>query len=517
MKLVDVLLAQGTIVPFLCLLVGSWVVYHLLRIIYNLSPFHPLSSVPGPILSRATHLPEFYYELIKFGRYTKRIEQMHREYGPIVRINPDEVHCCDVNFIDEIYTLGGRKRNKTQRNANSTLLSESAFGTAEHDLHRRRRTSVIKFFSRGIITKLESDIHDLAHLLCDKLLSSVSEPVDLVIAYSCFSSDAIASYSFGDAFGFLERDGWFSDFHTAELEILRPIHVLRFFPFLGTLARSGHYFLNYLPKDIALMVRTLNIDMPNMMRKSKEELDSGAFRDRPTVFSSILSDPKRSIDVDPSAEAATLLGAGTETTAWTLTVTTYHLLSKPEFLAKLREELSQVVEDPRHLPTWTVLEGLPYLQAVVREGLRLSYGVPGRLSRVPIDEHLVYHGSWKGKPVAYVIPRGYGIGMSSGIMHHDENLFPHSYSFIPERWLDEQTRKQLDRGFIPFSRGSRACLGMNLAMCEFYVAISALALRVLPYMQLFETTTRDIEYDYDMLIPLPVTTSKGVRVTISPQ
>lgn len=32
--------------------------------------------------------------------------------GPIVRINPDEVHCADSNFIEEIYAVGNRKRNK---------------------------------------------------------------------------------------------------------------------------------------------------------------------------------------------------------------------------------------------------------------------------------------------------------------------------------------------------------------------------------------------------------------------
>lgn len=90
-----------------------------------------------------------------------------------------------------------------------------------------------------MITKLESHIHDLVHILCDKLLSSVHEPVDLVVAYSCFSSDAISAYCFGETFGFMEREGWFSDFHTAELEILRPVYVFRFFPFFRQFARYG--------------------------------------------------------------------------------------------------------------------------------------------------------------------------------------------------------------------------------------------------------------------------------------
>lgn len=60
---------------------GTWVLYQLLVMLYNLSPFHPLSQIPGPMLARASYLPEFYYDFIKYGKYTKRIQQMHDDYG----------------------------------------------------------------------------------------------------------------------------------------------------------------------------------------------------------------------------------------------------------------------------------------------------------------------------------------------------------------------------------------------------------------------------------------------------
>lgn len=162
---------------------------------------------------------------------------------------------------------------------------------------------------------------------------------------------------------------------------------------------------------------------------------------------------------------------------------TYHLLSKPHLLKKLTEELQGTVNDAQKLPSWTTLEKLPYLNAVIQvrtaswssqtisffadtslqEGLRLSYGVSGRTARVPIDEDLHYRGEWQKKPVEHMIPRGYAIGMSTSIAHHDETLFPDSHEFRPERWLDldAQSRRELDRGMIAFSKGSRACLGMK--------------------------------------------------------
>jgi cytochrome P450 len=106
---------------------------------------------------------------------------------------------------------------------------------------------------------------------------------------------------------------------------------------------------------------------------------------------------------------------------------------------------------------------LPYLGAVVQEGLRLSHGVSSRTARIATGEDLVYRGEFQKKPVELVLPRGFTIGMSSAITHHDEAVFPDSHSFLPERWLggDAVLRRGFDRTFLSFSKGSRMCLGMK--------------------------------------------------------
>lgn len=102
--------------------------YCLLYVTYNIF-FHPLAHIPGPRLAAATYLPEFFYDVLGSGLYTKQIQRMHHKYGmfidandclavadefqgPIVRINPHEVHCADRHFIEEIYAVGNRKRDK---------------------------------------------------------------------------------------------------------------------------------------------------------------------------------------------------------------------------------------------------------------------------------------------------------------------------------------------------------------------------------------------------------------------
>ena len=120
-------------------LAGLYLVYYVLRAIYNISPLHPLSRIPGPKLAGATYWPEFYYDVVKNGCYTKEIAKMHVKYGnlcqfcfrkrgcltkvtgPIVRINPYEVHCNDISFADEIYAVGGRKRDKPVHQINGSV------------------------------------------------------------------------------------------------------------------------------------------------------------------------------------------------------------------------------------------------------------------------------------------------------------------------------------------------------------------------------------------------------------
>lgn len=317
-----------------------------------------------------------------------------------------------------------------------------------------------------MIARLESEIHGLVHRLCDKLLaqSGKKEPIDITMAYSCFTSDVIFGYSFGEEQGFLRREGWYPNYRQATLAILKPVFLLRFFPLLNKLQDYAVYFIDYLPEDTALLIRSLKITIPGLVAKTKADLDANIHHDRPTVFVTLLESElntdEKSVD-RLTEEAGTTVAAGTETTAWALTVITCHLLDKPMLLSRLRTELEQAVADPTKLPTWNVLEKLPYLSAVIQEGLRLSYGVSGRSAREPTKENLIYRGEFNKKPVECVLPKGYAVGMSSAITHHDENVFPDSHAFIPERWLDEnnQRRKDLERGMLAFSKGSRACLG----------------------------------------------------------
>lgn len=151
-------------------------------------------------------------------------------------------------------------------------------------------------------------------------------------------------------------------------------------------------------------------------------------------------------------EVATVTGAGYETTANALRLILYHVYANDEILQRLRKEIASIpTKSPEPIPL-KELEQLPYLTAVLTEGLRLSPGIGTRAARIT-DKDLFY-GDWR-------IPAGTPVGMTTLLMHTDEKLYPDPMRFNPDRWMDPAARRTTDVKFAPFSRGTRICLGMQ--------------------------------------------------------
>ena len=230
-----------------------------------------------------------------------------------------------------------------------------------------------------------------------------------------------------------------------------------------------------------------------------------------TVFHSLRDDSELpAIEKSPprlAAEATSLVGAGTLTTAHMLAITSYHVLVNPSILSRLLGELKGAMPDPLRCTGWQTLEQLPYLSAVVNEGLRLSYGVLHRLSRVHPDRALQFS-NW-------TIPPGTPIGTTPYFFHQDTIMFPNPNEFDPDRWLSasQTERESMLKYLSNFGRGTRQCVGMNLAYAELYLTLACIFRRLGARMKLFDTDRlRDVDPTLDYFIPAPSLESKGVRV-----
>ena len=153
--------------------------------------------------------------------------------------------------------------------------------------------------------------------------------------------------------------------------------------------------------------------------------------------------------------AQVIIGAPILTTGWALTVASFYIINTPEIFRKLRAELVPAMPEPTTSVDWQKLEQLPYLSGCVKEGIRLAYGVASRSPR--LSPKALNYKNW-------VIPPRTPVSMTIVDMKHDEEIYPDSHSFTPERWLDKPKTKNganLERYFVGFGKGSRSCIGIK--------------------------------------------------------
>ena len=159
-------LVQGITFQHLSTIIGTYLFYRLGLVIYRLT-LHPLARIPGYKLAVATRLYEFHYDSTMHGRYWTKIQEMHNKLGPIVRINPNEVHINDPEFYHKLYNFDPAWSKSPAMVALS--MHRNIEMTLESGLHKKRRAPFEEFFSRKEITAVEERIRKFSDKLCDAI------------------------------------------------------------------------------------------------------------------------------------------------------------------------------------------------------------------------------------------------------------------------------------------------------------------------------------------------------------
>ncbi|KAG9400682.1 hypothetical protein AC1031_010125 [Aphanomyces cochlioides] len=180
------------------------------------------------------------------------------------------------------------------------------------------------------------------------------------------------------------------------------------------------------------------------------------------------------------AHTMTFLLAGHETTSSTLSWVVVEACRRPQMVAKIREECQEVLKKYGPMATWESTQEMPYTTAVIQESLRLNtvvYGIPRRDASED-DEVPMSDGS------SIFIPKGTSISMIAAAIHRNPLYWTKPDEFIPERFLPgtpEWIADEVLRGgsshnfyFLPFSMGSKNCIGQRFAMAEIRVILAML-------------------------------------------
>ncbi|KAI1311466.1 trichodiene oxygenase [Xylaria venustula] len=165
---------------------GTVFLYLLSLVVHRLF-WHPLARFPGPKLAAVKRYVEAHYDLVCNGQYTFKISEMHKKYGPIIRISPHELHISDASFFEKLFSRDSHWDKYT--------WSYDAFGAdlsticaPDHYVHRRRRAPLSTFLSK------------LCHRLDDfteSNRSTDSARLKLGTAISAFTRDVATEYLFG--------------------------------------------------------------------------------------------------------------------------------------------------------------------------------------------------------------------------------------------------------------------------------------------------------------------------------
>ena len=190
--------------------------------------------------------------------------------------------------------------------------------------------------------------------------------------------------------------------------------------------------------------------------------------------------------------------------AYVLKSVSYYIAANPSVRQKLLQELKRVMPQRNDHPKLQELEKLPYLTAIIQEGLRISHPVTHRASREFPDRTLTYRG--------LSIPPRTVVQMTTLLLHENEGTFPDSRAFKPERWLGE-AQQQLNRYLVPFGRGTRSCLGINLAWAELYLTL-ANVFRRFDFDVSQVDRERDVDVAKDVIMGVPSRDSKGIIVKV---
>lgn len=372
------------------LLAVTFLVWFGIKSIYRLH-WHPLCHIPGPKCAAISHLYEFYYDVVKGGTYLFEVQKMHRKYGepspcfkpeiisqanvgrfmtgPIVRINPREVHIADPDFYDDIYSSAARTRWKDPKQVPMIGAPFSMGATWHHDHHKFRRGLIKNHFSRQSIDSISPRIRQKVEKFCDRLeeASKNARPVNMSDAFAALTSDIISGYAFDIELEFLSDPQFKNDVYRSALELDMLCHVLKFFPFILKPVR-------WLPSQLTIFLGLENkslrslqdiIDKQIISKSSQTDLcEKNKNHTTENIFTSLCNPrvPAEERTLERLRdESLVLLIAGAEATARALAVFAYYAATGSICLDRLRKELREVLPDSKSHASWSQLEHLPYL------------------------------------------------------------------------------------------------------------------------------------------------------------
>ncbi|KZT71867.1 cytochrome P450 [Daedalea quercina L-15889] len=465
-----------------------------------------INSYPGPFLAKISDA--WLGWVAAQGHRSEVVHEMHKKYGKFVRIAPNHVSIADPDALQIVYAHGNGTLKSNFYDA-FVSIQRGLFNTRSRPEHARKRKIVSHIFSQKSVLEFEpytrmhvrKFINQWDRLCSLAVKGGVGEEgegwrgrdgrlwLNSLPWYNYLAFDIIGDLAFGAPFGMLEACAdaapvavsqekamaSYGDTDSPEITYFPAVQILNdrgeYSASLGVLPPHWRPLVKLLPWyrkgneavkrlagiAIAAVAKRLTIptDRTDLLGKLQEGKDDGG-------------NPMGREEL--TAEALTELIAGSDTTSNSSCAITYHLAANPLVQQKLQHELDVALgSDDDPVSTYEQVKRLPYLEAVINEGLRIHSTSGIGLPRLVPEGGLTVCGKYFSEGTVLSVP--------SYTIHRDKEAWgDDADAFRPERW-SEREEKVYQRAFNPFSFGPRSCVGRNLASMELLIIISSILRR----------------------------------------
>ncbi|KAJ2986607.1 hypothetical protein NUW58_g4941 [Xylaria curta] len=414
------------------------------------SGWYRLRHIPGPLLA------SFSYLWLGYSGWSGKQYDIHKvlaeKYGPLVRLGPNEVSTDDPETIRRISNAkSAYPRSGWYDGARFHPDTDALFTMTDPVRHDKQKAKASHGYSGretpGLESAVDEQLSNLIGLIRRKYLHksggrSKMVPLDLAEAIPLFTLDVISRIALGKEFGCLEADKDIHGFYHLVESHMPAMNVLGDVPWARRIVFStlGIKLLGPKPTDktgLGLMMKMTNDEVRKRYSGDVEGLTDmlGSFRRHGLT------------EVQCQTEALFMFVAAT-----------------PVAYQRLKTEMKNAIESGIISSPITAAEArtLPYLQAVLYEGLRIRPSATASFSKQVPPEGDTIHG--------HFLPGGTTIGPNLPSLMRSKSLFGEdSDIFRPERFLeaDEATRTEMQRNVeLVFGYGRWMCAGKAIAFIE---------------------------------------------------
>jgi len=462
-----------TLFPFSLLhsveiLIAGFLLYYGAWIIYSRF-FHPYHDIPGPFAASITQWR--YFRSIRYGIAENIQLPLHKKYGRMVRIGPDDVSIMDATALDTIYGLDPIWEKTEFYDSFNPRIGDRTdiFTERDEKIHTIQRKKTGSLFTLGAVLEYEPCIDRIIDIFCRCMedIASSGEIVDVSIWFRRYSFDVIGEMFYGKegGFGFMKDNKDVNNWMSMLDGMVPIVSSLGYIPKgMKTLYLMSQLIFPAVRKGLSSA--NLVVEQSKAVVKEREAAEAaGTVSSRHDYLSKLMNlvrEKGEKIDfnnLDVAVYVWMMIWAGSDTTGYAITGIIYHTLRNPKVYKKLVGEIQEAFASGNlTFPIrYNDAYKLPYLRAVIQEGMRISPSFGTGLPRYVPKGGATIAGRY--------FPEGYKVTCNQNAVHFDKECFGEdAEEFVPERWLreDEARTRYMARHDMGFGLGPRNCLGKNV-------------------------------------------------------